>query len=484
MYKIITNRNLKSKTLILFTFSFLFFNILWAQDTWIIDLPYQDLYPEYFSYPDSYNMNVIPAIGGGYLATAFVNPGDGPVYWREMLFWKVNSQGEIEWRKQDTEAYEDTNFTSMVSNGVDRYYAISYHVQLTDWTTLYILDENCDVISTHDYWVEDLLDIQMLTMKILDDGLIIAGGENGGAAIMKTDLEGNVIWYTNYLDLHPNNPHVPRFRAVIPTNDNGFLACGYGDGNGYLMKFNAEGDTLWTATRDTSQFHNMIEHDNSYYITSMVYPGYEHFIQYSVSGDYCTQYQLLTAFGSQYSKSSIKYNGSEFILLYNSEEGEIHKVTPSGDVLWSYDYFIYSDDLIGSGADNLLIDDAGYYVYNATIDEWTNYPDFKLVRTDPEGIVPVEDHTVIPVSKIILTNYPNPFNPSTKITYSVKADNSLVSLSIFNLKGQKITTLVDEKKNSGQHSVTWNVEDLTSGIYLIKFTNNKSSVSSKCILIK
>ena len=53
-------------------------------------------------------------------------------------------------------------------------------------------------------------------MNILDDGLIIAGSENGGAVIMKTDFEGDIIWYADYLDWHPNNPHVPRFRAVIP----------------------------------------------------------------------------------------------------------------------------------------------------------------------------------------------------------------------------------------------------------------------------
>ncbi|MCK5331357.1 MAG: T9SS type A sorting domain-containing protein [Candidatus Marinimicrobia bacterium] len=126
------------------------------------------------------------------------------------------------------------------------------------------------------------------------------------------------------------------------------------------------------------------------------------------------------------------------------------------------------------------------------------YAAVQIESNDPdESLVVVPIHLTVGVTGLesialnnlpstiqLSPNYPNPFNPSTKITYSVKADNSLVSLSIFNLKGQKITTLVDEKKNSGQHSVTWNVEDLTSGIYLIKFTNNKSSVSSKCILIK
>ena len=485
--------NRKILVLLFLILHFTFLIRLSAEDTWIIDLPYQDLYPDDFYYPDSYNLNVIPAIGGGYLATAFVNPGSGPLYWREMLFWKVNSQGDVEWRLQNTNDFEDTYFSTMVSNGVDRYYAMSFHMTWTNGrSTLFILDEECNVVSTHDYFQEDGLTLWLSSIKLLEDGLIMVGrlyeeAVYSAYVIVRTDLEGNIIWIKDDRDFGIITGYPWGFRAVIPTIDNGFLACG-NYGTGYLMKFNAEGDTLWTASKENSRFHNITVLNNNIYLLSLVNDGnpwHTYLIKFDEEGNFVEENILLAPLSSQSYRSYIAINqDNDFVVLHNSQEGEIHKVTPEGEILWSYDYFIYSDDLIGSGADNLLIDNAGYYVYNATIDEWTGYPDFKLVRTDPDGIVPVEDTTVLPVSEVSLSNYPNPFNPSTKIEYSVLDDNSNVELSIFNLKGQKITTLVNERKNSGKHSVMWDAEGQSSGIYLIRVSNNHNSVSSKCLLIK
>jgi len=64
-------------------------------------------------------------------------------------------------------------------------------------------------------------------------------------------------------------------------------------------------------------------------------------------------------------------------------------------------------------------------------------------------------------------NYPNPFNPLTTISYSIpKASN--VSLIIYDLIGQEVARLVDNKKPAGQHRVTWNATDIASGVYLYR----------------
>lgn len=61
-------------------------------------------------------------------------------------------------------------------------------------------------------------------------------------------------------------------------------------------------------------------------------------------------------------------------------------------------------------------------------------------------------------------NYPNPFNPSTKINYSV-AKEGLVTLKVFNVLGQLVTTLVNEVQRTGQYEVSFSAANLTSGIY-------------------
>ena len=88
-----------------------------------------------------------------------------------------------------------------------------------------------------------------------------------------------------------------------------------------------------------------------------------------------------------------------------------------------------------------------------------------------------------------LSNYPNPFNPTTTINYSLK-ENSKVSLNIYNIKGQKVKQLVSDHLPSGQHSVVWDGNDdngsqVSSGIYFYKLNvNGKTEPVKKCLLLK
>ncbi|NLK50475.1 MAG: T9SS type A sorting domain-containing protein, partial [Candidatus Cloacimonetes bacterium] len=86
-------------------------------------------------------------------------------------------------------------------------------------------------------------------------------------------------------------------------------------------------------------------------------------------------------------------------------------------------------------------------------------------------------------------SYPNPFNPSTTIKYDVAADNTLVSLTIYNIKGQRVCSLVDARIDKGSHTVVWNGTDdmgreVSSGIYLLKFSANNHNRSMKLLLQK
>jgi len=88
-----------------------------------------------------------------------------------------------------------------------------------------------------------------------------------------------------------------------------------------------------------------------------------------------------------------------------------------------------------------------------------------------------------------IANHPNPFNPSTTIEFSIQND-SKVELSIYNIIGQKIKTLVHKDINSGSHSIIWNGNDesnnpVGSGVYLYKLiVNGKTETMKKCLLLK
>jgi Peptidase family C25/Propeptide_C25/Peptidase family C25, C terminal ig-like domain/FlgD Ig-like domain len=94
----------------------------------------------------------------------------------------------------------------------------------------------------------------------------------------------------------------------------------------------------------------------------------------------------------------------------------------------------------------------------------------------------------IPQVTNLLGNYPNPFNPSTAIIYQL-ADDSQVKLDIYNIKGQHITSLVNEFQAAGEYSIQW--QGITadnapapSGIYFYKLSSNSFSATQKMILLK
>jgi len=92
------------------------------------------------------------------------------------------------------------------------------------------------------------------------------------------------------------------------------------------------------------------------------------------------------------------------------------------------------------------------------------------------------DASGIPEVFIIL-NYPNPFNPETIIRYGLPED-SYVRLTVFNVSGQKIQTLVDEDQEAGYHEVSWSGEGLANGIYFYRIEAGEFTQTRKMIMLK
>ncbi len=97
---------------------------------------------------------------------------------------------------------------------------------------------------------------------------------------------------------------------------------------------------------------------------------------------------------------------------------------------------------------------------------------------------------LVPLTNFNLSNYPNPFNPTTTISFTVTQTSSFVNLTIYNIKGRKIKHLIKDQLSAGQHSVVWDGKDdygkkVSSGVYLYKLTvNDKTKLVKKCILLK
>ncbi len=89
---------------------------------------------------------------------------------------------------------------------------------------------------------------------------------------------------------------------------------------------------------------------------------------------------------------------------------------------------------------------------------------------------------------LVSSNYPNPFNPTTTINFNLPSESN-VSVEVYNVKGQKVKTLVNHKMIAGNNSVVWNGNDsngnkVSSGIYFYKVSTDQTSVMKKIMLLK
>jgi len=121
------------------------------------------------------------------------------------------------------------------------------------------------------------------------------------------------------------------------------------------------------------------------------------------------------------------------------------------------------------------------------------YDDFEVraieaVPTSVEQGPPVAAGAWVPTEFVLLQNYPNPFNPSTTIEYQLPV-SSHVTLEVFNVIGQRITTLVDELQTAGAWTVRWSGLDahsnpVATGLYLYRLKAGNTVLSKKMILMK
>jgi photosystem II stability/assembly factor-like uncharacterized protein len=104
-------------------------------------------------------------------------------------------------------------------------------------------------------------------------------------------------------------------------------------------------------------------------------------------------------------------------------------------------------------------------------------------RGKPDSITSVKRDETLPVEYSLSQNYPNPFNPSTKISYVIPKEN-YVTLKIYDILGNEVTTLVNKYQTTGRYSINFEGDNLASGIYIYRLQAGDYISSKKMTLIK
>ncbi len=338
-------------------------------------------------------------------------------------------------------------------------------------------------------------------LQTTDGGYIIAGSsfDTSGALLrpgtlwlMKTNANGDSLWKKIYGD---RRSRVIGGEFVRHTTDGGYIIVSekigildiYFSSDIWLIKTNYIGDTLWTKTYRAKSYSlypfsfsgSVLQTADSGYIivgsNTMLHAGYVAcFIKTDSNGD--------TLWTKEYG------NGVErgFSVQQTADGGfiftgsRLFRTDASGDTLWTRNYG-------GLGRCIQQTTDDGYIItgYKERSDSTYTQTDLWLLRIAPDtAVVSIKiSSSNVPASFNLQQNYPNPFNSSTVISYQLPVSRQ-VELSIYNLLGQKIVTLVSEKQLAGIYKISWDARGLASGVYLYRLEAGEFVQVKKLILMR
>lgn len=173
-------------------------------------------------------------------------------------------------------------------------------------------------------------------------------------------------------------------------------------------------------------------------------------------------------------------------ILYDFDEGASENATSLFTGLYPFplnpsgrstakQYNSLVGDFVGDGGLYFL----GYHT--ATENRFRDTPImlFDLVNPNPVS----NENNLQPENFTLLQNYPNPFNPTTNISFTIPKATT-VSLTVYNMLGQKVSTLINERLNSGSHSIKFDASSLASGLYFYTLKTDSYLQTKKMLLIK
>ena len=182
-------------------------------------------------------------------------------------------------------------------------------------------------------------------------------------------------------------------------------------------------------------------------------------------------------------------------VTYDGDGNVVFSWPPAFDLSYS------NTDMQASGTDGLPLGDLNWFpdkktVYEANRDTYIAALQDSMVNATSVyipgdsasavldvlvGVKPIDSG--IPNSYSLSSNYPNPFNPTTVINFSIP-QSGLVTLKVYNILGQEVRTIVNKEMSAGTYKVDFNASDLSSGVYIYTIKSGSFTASKKMMLLK
>jgi len=466
-----------------------------------------------FGHPDSDHPSAVRITkdGGYIIAGSYQDINED---WSDAFLVKTDRYGQVEWIKTYGSEDNEESFSSLLVVD-DGYIAVGSKTAIDNVdNNVYIVktDINGDTVWTKNYGgpYDDVANV----IETAGKGRYIIGGFTKSAVygtkrayLVVIDNKGNKIRDNSYANCEEAT-------SVQPTSDGGYVFCGStrsisaGESDFYLGKTDsllneewekafggsdcdeanyvintADGGFIlagWTASSEFGAVATdvyLVKTDASgnqdMQWGNKIY-GYEHhdhanaIIQTRDGG-----YLIVGYTQNNYDSERIKWTSDVYVI----------KCDNAGNKLWEQTY----GGFYGESASNVQETPEGDFIICGNTGSYSKRPgsDIYLLRLNNQGLITSvhETQNTMPVNYILTQNFPNPFNNCTLIKYSLPR-NCYVDLSLYNVRGQKVRTLVDEFKQAGSHTLHLNANGLTSGLYFYRIKAGNFIETKRMLLLK
>jgi len=348
---------------------------------------------------------------------------------------------------------------------------------------------------------EELTERGRFVQQTNDGGFAILGWKENyqgitDAWLIKTNGIGDTLWTKTYGGLNNVQAY-----AVKQTVDGGYIIIGtkyYDSQDLWLIKTNENGDSLWSKTyggESTEQGRSVIETDDGGFLlfgsTRSYTDSYRNFwlIKTSSNGDSLWS-KTYGGINDEFSSSIIDIGGSGYLIVgqtlstgNGSSDLWLIQIDENGDSLWSktyggegWDYPYHAEKT----SDNGCIIVGGYDSDNDSPDIWS----LKIAPITINNINQMD----FPKEYVLNQNYPNPFNPITTLRYDLP-ENSYVNVTVYDILGREVRTLVKTTQDAGYRSVIWDATNdygkpVSAGVYLYQIQAGGFVQTKKMVLLK
>jgi len=406
---------------------------------------------------------------------------------------KLNSEYEIEWHKQVYARPGQTGTKNIVQDDEGFFYVGgSCYDDNNNYKNCYVvkLDSLGNIVKEKVWKPENSKNSGLINFVLAKNGLMVLN------SVSFEIIKDYVFYYTTFLNKELEIVSEKQrtktligtesFRAIC-SNETGFLLVGLGSMGGLRLKKIENDSIVWEKTIDNTVQDSALYRfiplkcnsvNDGYLITGYTKNYEPGLVLIDKLGNliWVKEFNVGPASSWGIGKNcwESKYNDGYIVACTDGDDFVsvkifVMKVDYSGEIQWQQE---------SPGA----VKTAVYLENGNIVCVGRTQPSMTCLKVFFHDTVGIDSEPTVPEAILLFQNYPNPFNASTTISFDLPKNNH-VKLVVYNIIGNKISVLVNEKRIAGYHSVIWNPGDIASGVYIYQLTIGKDKVFTKKMLL-